>query len=169
LLQTPPHRSLLTVASATSTPGWASPTTWNVFERISWPSCDPLYATDITHHKQETFLYECPLHWVLLPTRNAQQRCSSVAHVEHSHHFDHWNQSLNMRMHVCYIDCHEAGLLLSSDTHIKPVTFITGHFASIRDLFTDPLYKEWIKECFHFPLVFASESILWSTVIIIFN
>jgi hypothetical protein len=25
-------------------------------------------------------------------------------------HFDCWNQPLNMRMRVCYLDCHEAGL-----------------------------------------------------------
>jgi hypothetical protein len=33
------------------------------------PSCEPLYAANTSHRKQETFLYEYPLHWVLLPTK----------------------------------------------------------------------------------------------------
>jgi hypothetical protein len=37
---------------------------FNLFghERISRPSCEPLYATNTSHRKQETFLYEYPLH-----------------------------------------------------------------------------------------------------------
>jgi hypothetical protein len=43
-------------------------------ERISRPSCEPLYATNTSRRKQETFLYECPMHWVIVPTKkNAQQ------------------------------------------------------------------------------------------------
>jgi hypothetical protein len=52
-----------------------------VLERISRPRCEPLYATNTSHHKQETFLYEYPLHRVLLPTKkHATARCSSVIH-----------------------------------------------------------------------------------------
>jgi hypothetical protein len=40
---------------------------------ISWTNCEPLYATNTSHNKQEIFLYEYPLHFVLLPTKNAQQ------------------------------------------------------------------------------------------------
>jgi hypothetical protein len=36
----------------------------------------PLYATNNYHRKQETFLYEYPLHYVLLPTKNAQQNAA---------------------------------------------------------------------------------------------
>jgi hypothetical protein len=40
----------------------------------SWSSCEPLYATNTSNRKQETFIYyECPLHRVLLPTGNAKQ------------------------------------------------------------------------------------------------
>jgi hypothetical protein len=46
----------------------------DVTERISWSSCEPLYATNSSHPKQETFLYEYPLHQVLLPTENTHQR-----------------------------------------------------------------------------------------------
>jgi hypothetical protein len=31
-------------------------------------------------------------------------------HLKHGSHFDYWNQSLNIHMCVCYLDCHEAGL-----------------------------------------------------------
>jgi hypothetical protein len=48
----------------------------NVLERISRTSCEPLYATNTTHRKQETFLYEYPLHRVILPTKNAQQNAA---------------------------------------------------------------------------------------------
>jgi hypothetical protein len=37
------------------------------------PSCEPIYATNTSHRKEETLLYEYPFNWVLLPTRSAQQ------------------------------------------------------------------------------------------------
>jgi hypothetical protein len=39
----------------------------NVLEIIYEPSCESLYATNTSNRKQETFLYEYPLHEVLLP------------------------------------------------------------------------------------------------------
>jgi hypothetical protein len=52
-----------------------------VLERISLPSCEPFYATNSSHRKQETFLYEHPLHWVLLSTkRRTKERWSLVVH-----------------------------------------------------------------------------------------
>jgi hypothetical protein len=51
------------------------------------------------------------LHWVLLPTRNAQTMLLlDSTLIKHSHHFDYWNQPLNMPMRICYLDWHEAGL-----------------------------------------------------------
>jgi hypothetical protein len=60
-------------------------------------------------HKHETFLYKYPSHRVLLPIKmhNRMLLFGSIL-LRHSHHFDYWNQPLNM--HVCYLDCHEAGL-----------------------------------------------------------
>jgi hypothetical protein len=40
------------------------------------PSCEPLYATNTSHRKQETFLCEYPLQRVLLSTKNAQQNAA---------------------------------------------------------------------------------------------
>jgi hypothetical protein len=75
------------------------------------PSCEPLYATNISHRKQETFLYKYYLHWALLPIKAHNrtllfvvQSSSTVAIL------DYWNQPLNMRMRVSYLDCHEAEL-----------------------------------------------------------
>jgi hypothetical protein len=72
------------------------------------PRLNPLYTTNASHRKQETFLYEHPFHWVLLSTKNrTTEPCSSVIHSSST---DYWNQPVNMRVFVCYLDCHEAGL-----------------------------------------------------------
>jgi hypothetical protein len=34
-------------------------------------------------------------------------------------HFYYWNQSLNMHMRICYLDCHEAGLCCYLVIHIE--------------------------------------------------
>jgi hypothetical protein len=39
--------------------------------------------------------------------------------LEHNRYFDYWNQPLIMRMHVCYLDCHEAGLCCYLVIHIE--------------------------------------------------
>jgi hypothetical protein len=88
----------------------------NVLERISWPNCEPLYVTNTSHCKQETFIYEYPLHWVLLPTKDIQLIGSIL--LKHGRHFDHWNQPLNTCIHVCYLNCHEAGLCCCLVIHI---------------------------------------------------
>jgi hypothetical protein len=50
-------------------------------------SCEPLSATNTSHRKQETFIYEYPLHLARLPTKKRiTERCSSV--VQHGRHFD---------------------------------------------------------------------------------
>jgi hypothetical protein len=36
-----------------------------------------------------------------------------------STHFDYWNQPLTMRIHVCYLDCHEAGLCCYLVIHVE--------------------------------------------------
>jgi hypothetical protein len=65
----PQHRSHLTVVSATSASGRASSATFDCpSENIStqlWTA----YATNTSHSKQEIFLHEYPLHWVLLHTK----------------------------------------------------------------------------------------------------
>jgi hypothetical protein len=93
------------------------------------PSWEQLYATNTSHRKQEIFLYEYPLHWILLPTKKKKRKThnrtllfSSIL-SKHGHHFDYWNHPLNIRIRVCYLDCH---VLLPSITHRKPITSITA-------------------------------------------
>jgi hypothetical protein len=66
---------------------------------------------DYWNRKQETLLYEYPLHWVLLPTKSHNTTLLFGSRFQkHGRHSDYWNQPVNMRMRVCYLDCHEAGL-----------------------------------------------------------
>jgi hypothetical protein len=46
------------------------------------------------------------LHWVLLPTKahNTTLLFGSTL-LKHGRQFDYWNQPLNMRMCVFYLDC----------------------------------------------------------------
>jgi hypothetical protein len=50
----------------------------NVLEKISRPSCELLKATNTSHSKQETFLYEYPLRWIFWPQKRTTESCSSV-------------------------------------------------------------------------------------------
>jgi hypothetical protein len=78
---------LLTSASkpATSAPPFQPLHQRNVC-RVPWLSCEPLYATNTSHCKQETFLHEYPLHWVLLPTKKKRttKRYSPVLHTSNT-------------------------------------------------------------------------------------
>jgi hypothetical protein len=92
------------------------------------PSYEPLYATDTSHRKREAFLYEQPLHWVLLPRKKNAQQNSFFGSIrpKHGRHFDYWNQPLNMHMRVCYLLSWSWTVLLPNDTHIKRFTSITA-------------------------------------------
>jgi hypothetical protein len=58
---------------------------------ISRPSCEPLYATNTSQHKQEIYLYKYPLHWVFLPTNKKHNRKLLFGNtlLKHGHHFDY--------------------------------------------------------------------------------
>jgi hypothetical protein len=72
----------------------------NVLERISRPTCEPLYVADTSHHKQETFLYEYS--FVLCPFAHKKRTTLIFGRIllKHGRHFDYRNQPLNMRMYV---------------------------------------------------------------------
>jgi hypothetical protein len=113
----PQHRSLLTVVSATSTPLRLP----NVLERISRPSCGPLYETNTSHRKYETLFMNIIYTESFCPQKKKDNRkllfCSTL--FKHGRHFDYWNQPLNMRMRVCYLHCHETGLCCYLVIHIE--------------------------------------------------
>jgi hypothetical protein len=114
---------------------------WNVLQRISRPSCEPLYATNTSLRKQETFLYEYPSHWVLLLIKTHKRTLLfGITHLKHGRHFDYWKQTLNMRMRVCFLDYREGGLCCYLVIHIKTYYVHYRCFTSICDLFTDFSY-----------------------------
>jgi hypothetical protein len=117
----PQHRSLLTVVSATSAPGRHHLRLSNILGRNSRTCCEPLYATNTSHPKQETFLYDDLLHRVLLPTKKMHNRALlfGITPLMHGHYFDYQNQPLNMSMPVCYLDYHEAWLCCYLMIHIE--------------------------------------------------
>jgi hypothetical protein len=109
----PQHRSILTCLSHFRT--WSG-ISCNFLTTQLWTAL----RDDTSHRKQETFLCEYPLHWVLLP-RKTHIRTLLLGSIvlEHGLHFDYWNQPLNMRMRVCYLDCHVAGLCCYLVVHIE--------------------------------------------------
>jgi hypothetical protein len=64
--------------------------------------------------------------------------------LKHSGYFDYWNPPLNMRMFVCYLECHEAGLCCYLVIHIENLLRQLQLFYFHCDLFTDsPSYWTW--------------------------
>jgi hypothetical protein len=51
--------------------------------------------------------------------------------LQHGRHLDYWNQPLNMRMHLCYLDCHEAGpcfyLVIHIENLLRPLQLFCFH------------------------------------------
>jgi hypothetical protein len=43
--------------------------------------------------------------------------------LKHGCHFNYWNQPLNMRMHICYLDCPEAGLYCYPVIHTENLLY----------------------------------------------
>jgi hypothetical protein len=113
------HRSLLTVVSTTSVPPF-QPLRHQRAKRLP-VTCEPLYATNTSHRKQETFL--C-VYFALSPSAPPPKTHNRMllfgSKLEHGRHFDYWNQPLNMCMRVCYLYCHEAGLCCYPVIHIEP-------------------------------------------------
>jgi hypothetical protein len=104
----------------------------NVLERISLLSCEPFYTTNTSHREQETFLYEHPLHRALLPTKTHNRTLLfGSTNLKHGRHFDYWNQPLNMRMRVCYLDCNEDGqccyLVINIEKVLRPLQLFYFH------------------------------------------
>jgi hypothetical protein len=72
------------------------------------------------------------LHWVVWP-KELHNRILLFGSIDlkHGHHFDYWNQPLNMSMHVCYPDCHEAGLchylMIPTENLLHPLQLFYFH------------------------------------------
>jgi hypothetical protein len=91
-----------------------------------------------SNRKYGIFLCEYPLHWVILTQKKRTRTLfSGSTLLKHGRHFDSWNQPLNMRICVCYLDCHEARLCCY--LLILRKTYYTHYncFISMCDLFSD--------------------------------
>jgi hypothetical protein len=120
---------------------------------MSRPSCEPLYAIDTSHYEQEKFIYEYPLYWVLfsIKTHNTTLLFDSTI-LKHGRHFDYWNQPLNMRMSVCYLDCHEAGrccyLVMYIQNLLRPLQPFYFHFWSTVFTISPSYITAIINQCY---------------------
>jgi hypothetical protein len=106
----PQHRILLTVISATSAPPFR-------------PDC---HQRNLCHPVVNCFMLQ------ILPSGNIYLWISFAKffcpqkfllfgskHLKQSRHFDYWNQSLNISVHIYYLNCHEGGLCCYLVTHIE--------------------------------------------------
>jgi hypothetical protein len=123
---------------------WVISETFTAKMAIFPPSCEPLYSSNTSHLKEGTFVYEYPLHRFLWLSKMKQNKSLLFGSIffKHGRHFDYWNRPLNMRMRICYLDYHEAGLGCYLVIHIKTYYVHYRCLTSICDLFTDsPSYK----------------------------
>jgi hypothetical protein len=89
------------------------------------------------------------LYWVLFPTKNAQQNAALWYYTPPAQSpFWHTNQSLNMRMCVCFLDCHKGGLccylVIPIENLLRPLHLFYFHSWPIHSLSLIPLVKIWL-------------------------
>jgi hypothetical protein len=123
----PAAQKSLAVVSATSAPPFHHLRFSNVLDRIYRLSRESLYATNTSHHRYTIFLYEYPLHWILLLTNKHNRTSLSVVHPQVRSPFwllkaasEYAHERLLPRLSWSWI------MLLPSDTHWKHVTSITA-------------------------------------------
>jgi hypothetical protein len=119
------HRSLLTVVSATSAPPFQPlrhqrNICHTVVNRFTWQT---LPTVNRKHSLWISFaLSPC----IDKKKERATERYSSVVHSSSTVAIlINWNHPLNMRMRVCYLDCHEAGLCCYLVIYRTPIASIT--------------------------------------------
>jgi hypothetical protein len=136
----------------------------NVPERIYRPSREPLYATNTSHRKQKTSLYEYSLHSVHLSTKDANRTLLfDSTFCKHGRHFDYWNQPLNMRMRICHLGCHDAGLccylLIHTENLLRPLQLFSFHLCPIYWLSLVFIYVSFVISR-HTSLLFSHPRVL---------
>jgi hypothetical protein len=123
--------SLLTVTSATSAPGRSA-----TFER-PWENFLTQLCTALRdrHFPPSTGNISLWISFALCPfvhkkIYNVMLLFSNTL-LKQGHHFDYWNQPLNMRMRVCYVDCHEARLcwylVMGTENLLRPLQLFYFH------------------------------------------
>jgi hypothetical protein len=126
---------------------------------ISRPSYELLYTTNTSNRKRKHFFMNilCIESFWPQNTHNRTMFFGSIL-VKHCRHFDYWNQPLNMRMLVSYLDCHEAGpccyIAIHIENLLRPLELFYFHLWSIywlsfvltkHCLLTFMKYEKWAK------------------------
>jgi hypothetical protein len=131
----PQHRSSLTVVSATSTPPFQP---LRHQRNLCHPVVNRFTRQTLPTVNMKRFFINILCVESVCPQKKKSitERCSSVVTLlKHGRHFDYWNQSLNMSIRVCYLDCHEAGLCCYVVIHIEnllhPLQLLYFHSGSI--------------------------------------
>jgi hypothetical protein len=128
------------------------------------PSCEPLYVTNTSHckHRKKFFINLLCIESVCTQKTHNRTLLFGVTPLKHGRHSDYGNQPLNIRMRVCYLDCHEAEMCCYLVIHIENLLHPFSCFTSICDLFNDSLvclnfelkFLEFSAElCMHFSFV----------------
>jgi hypothetical protein len=124
-----PWKQPSAAASVAMSTGWPGRASSAIFERRWEDFSTQMWTALCNKHfppKQETLLYEYPLHWVLLPTKT-HNRTSFFGStlLKHCRHFDYWNQPLNLGMRACYLDFHEARfccyVVIQTENSLRPL------------------------------------------------
>jgi hypothetical protein len=124
----PKHRSLLTVVSATSTPPFQplchQQNIWlPVVNCFTWQT---LHTINRKHFFKSILCTES-----FCPQKKKRTLLFGSTPLKHSRHFDYWNNPVNMRMHLCYLGCHEGGLccylVIHRENLLHPLQLIYFH------------------------------------------
>jgi hypothetical protein len=59
------------------------------------------------------------LHWVLFPIKTHKTSLLFGSILNYGCHVDYWNQPLNLRMRVCYLDRHEDAVCCYLVIHVE--------------------------------------------------
>jgi hypothetical protein len=115
----PQHRSLLTVISATCAPPFQTFRHQRYFATFLDPVMNR-FTREILPTVNRKHLYMNILCTECFGPQKAHYRTLLLGNtlLKNGRHFDNWNQPLNMRMHVCYLDWQEAGLCCYQVIHI---------------------------------------------------
>jgi hypothetical protein len=105
----PRHRSLLTVVSATSAPPFQP---LRHERNLCLPVVNRFTRQTLPTVKRKHFFMNILYTEPFRPQKNSHNRTLFFGStlLKNGRYSDFWNQPLNMRMRVCYLDSHEAGL-----------------------------------------------------------
>jgi hypothetical protein len=114
------HRSLSTVVSATSTSTFHICNFRTSFRQFLNPTVNRFMLQTLPTINREYFFMSllCTASFCPQKTHKRTLLFGSVIPM-HGRHFDYWNQPLNMRMRICYLNCHDAGLCCYLVIHIE--------------------------------------------------